>query len=59
MTFNRLAGQEQPARDLGVAVPGGNQCADLALPLAESLERIFSGTRLTPAPGPDAKASER
>jgi hypothetical protein len=58
VTFNRLARQEKAAGDLRVAVAGADQGCDLPLSLAESVQRTFTGSRLTPPPGPDAEASQ-
>ena len=38
---------------------GRDQRPDLPLPLAQPIQRIFSGSGLTPSPGADAKTAER
>ena len=55
MSLDGFSRQEESACDLGIALARSDQSRNLPLPLAESVDSIFSSLRLTPAPGPDPK----
>src|SRR5438105_3830041 len=58
VALDGLARQKQPARYLGIAVPGADEGRDLALALTEPVERTFSSSGLAAPPGADAETAQ-